>query len=193
MTFEAAGFRIAGEYANGADAVEGAPVIRPDLIVLDFAMPVMNGIEAAPLLRQRLPTVPIILFTLFGRALSEERAKAAGITSIVLPTLGLCEKVRALASRRRWNCRQLFPSGSSPLKHVRIASTPDTVRSAHAAAIVEVERDENGVISGPVAANKKRKRVQTPGYVTRCSTELRSNPSNIGKGDCIEEPTASVA
>ena len=47
MTFEAAGYRIAGEYANGADAVEGAPEIRPDLIVLDFAMPVMNGIEAA--------------------------------------------------------------------------------------------------------------------------------------------------
>jgi len=99
MTFEAAGYRIAGEYANGADAVEGAPEIRPDLIVLDFAMPVMNGIDAAPLLRQKLPTVPIILFTLFGRALSEERAKAAGISSVVAkdaPTSKLITKVQEL-------------------------------------------------------------------------------------------------
>jgi len=99
ITLEAAGFQIAAEFANGADAVEGAPKIRPDLIVLDLSMPVMNGMEAAPLLKQKLPTVPIILFTLFAQALSAQGAQAAGISSIVAkdaPTSKLIATVKEL-------------------------------------------------------------------------------------------------
>jgi CheY-like chemotaxis protein len=44
-------------------AVEKAERLKPDLIVLDLAMPVMNGLEAAPLLRRVLPDVWLILFT----------------------------------------------------------------------------------------------------------------------------------
>ena len=99
MMFEAAGYQIAAEFANGADAVQGASKIRPDLIVLDLSMPVMNGMEAAPLLRQELPTVPIILFTLFAQALSIQGVQAAGISSVVAkdaPTSKLIATVEEL-------------------------------------------------------------------------------------------------
>ena len=42
----------------------------------------------------------------------------------------------------RWNWRRLFPLGFSPPEYARIATTPATVRPAHGAAIVEVEKDE---------------------------------------------------
>jgi len=74
---------------------------------------------------------------------------------------GSYEKVHAATSNPRCSWRERFLSEPLPRKYARIAITPDTVRPAHGAAIVEVERDENGVISGPVAANKKRKLVQT--------------------------------
>ena len=43
-------FEVCGEAEHGREAVEKAPGLRPDLIVLDLSMPVMNGLEAAPLL-----------------------------------------------------------------------------------------------------------------------------------------------
>jgi len=59
-----------------------------------------------------------------------------------------------------------FPFGLPlPPGYAPIAITPATVRPAHDAAIVEVARGENGVIGELVAANKKRKLVQTPDFV----------------------------
>ena len=46
-------------------------------------MPVMNGLEAAPVLRPMLPTVPIILFTLYADKFLEREAISAGVTAVV--------------------------------------------------------------------------------------------------------------
>jgi CheY-like chemotaxis protein len=63
--FEAVGC-VCSESENGQNAVAEAGRCRPDLIVLDYSMPVMNGLEAAPLLRKVLPLTPIIMFTMFA-------------------------------------------------------------------------------------------------------------------------------
>jgi CheY-like chemotaxis protein len=56
-------FEISGEAENGREAVEKAENPRPDLITSDLSMPVMTGLDAAPLLRKLLPDTRIILFT----------------------------------------------------------------------------------------------------------------------------------
>jgi DNA-binding NarL/FixJ family response regulator len=61
---ESAEFTVVGEAGNGKDAVEKAKQLSPDLILLDLAMPVVNGAEAAAILNDQLPAIPIILFTL---------------------------------------------------------------------------------------------------------------------------------
>jgi CheY-like chemotaxis protein len=71
------------EARNGREAIEKAKESKPDLIVLDLAMPVMNGLEAAPVLRPMLPTVPIILFTLYADKFLEREAISAGVTAVV--------------------------------------------------------------------------------------------------------------
>jgi CheY-like chemotaxis protein len=80
--FERRDWKVA-EARNGREAIEKAEESKPDLIVLDLAMPVMNGLEAAPVLRPMLPTVPIILFTLYADRLLEREALSAGITVVV--------------------------------------------------------------------------------------------------------------
>lgn len=80
--FESSGFDVS-EAEDGAKAVTHVRRHKPDLIVLDLAMPNMNGLQAAPILRQLLPVVPIVLFTLHVGSVLEKEAKAAGITSIV--------------------------------------------------------------------------------------------------------------
>lgn len=57
-------YDICAEAVNGEEAIAVAIQHKPDLIVLDFQMPVMTGIEAAYELKRMMPDVPIILFTL---------------------------------------------------------------------------------------------------------------------------------
>jgi DNA-binding NarL/FixJ family response regulator len=57
-------YDICAEAVNGEEAIGLAKQHKPDLIVLDFQMPVMNGLEAAYELKRIMPDVPIILFTL---------------------------------------------------------------------------------------------------------------------------------
>jgi DNA-binding NarL/FixJ family response regulator len=56
-------YDICAEAENGQRAIELALQHRPDLIILDLSMPVMNGLEAAHELKKLMPKVPIILFT----------------------------------------------------------------------------------------------------------------------------------
>ena len=65
-------YDICAEAENGREAIDLAVKHRPDLIILDMSMPVMNGMEAARELKKIMPDVPIILFTQhenIGRAL----------------------------------------------------------------------------------------------------------------------------
>jgi CheY-like chemotaxis protein len=61
---ESAGLEVCGEAADGLEAVEKAPAAKPDLVILDVAMPRLNGIDAARELRKLQPELPVILHTL---------------------------------------------------------------------------------------------------------------------------------
>jgi two-component system, chemotaxis family, chemotaxis protein CheY len=77
------GFEVCGEAINGLDAIEKAEEFRPDLIVLDFRMPVMDGLEASRQLTKRMPDVPLMMFTSHVDKVMEEDARKAGIRRIV--------------------------------------------------------------------------------------------------------------
>jgi CheY-like chemotaxis protein len=76
-------FEISGEAENGREAIDKAEQLKPDLIILDLIMPVMTGLDAAPLLKQLLPDTPIILFTQQEGSEVERLAQAAGIDAVV--------------------------------------------------------------------------------------------------------------
>lgn len=76
-------FKVCGEAVNGREAIDKARELRPDLIVLDFSMPVMNGLEAARLLKKILPEVTVIMLTAHGNAFSDLVARAAGVSAVV--------------------------------------------------------------------------------------------------------------
>jgi DNA-binding NarL/FixJ family response regulator len=76
-------FEISGEAENGREAVEKAQNLKPDLVILDLSMPVMTGLDTAPLLRKLLPDTRIILFTVQEGSEVERLARAAGINAVV--------------------------------------------------------------------------------------------------------------
>src|SRR5437016_154198 len=81
-TFEAVtDFYVCGEAENGSEAVQQIEQLRPapDLIILDVAMPVMNGLDAARILSRLMPTVPLILFSNYSD-ISEDELRSAGVS-----------------------------------------------------------------------------------------------------------------
>lgn len=60
------GFRVIGEADNGKVAVEQALALKPDVIIMDIAMPIMNGIEAAKRFKKCLPKVKILILSMYA-------------------------------------------------------------------------------------------------------------------------------
>ncbi len=56
-------FVICGEAANGEEALAMVGTCDPDVVILDLDMPVMDGLTALPLLRERQPHVPVVVLT----------------------------------------------------------------------------------------------------------------------------------
>jgi DNA-binding NarL/FixJ family response regulator len=77
------GWEVCGEASNGQEAIEKSRELAPDVIVLDFLMPGLNGIEAAWEIAEISPKIPILLWTLYSSPQLLEMARSAGITGIL--------------------------------------------------------------------------------------------------------------
>jgi two-component system nitrate/nitrite response regulator NarL len=75
--------KIVGEAANGREAVEKAAELRPDLIILDHSMPVLNGLDAASEIRQILPDVPIMMLSMHDRQPLIDALRLVGVQGFV--------------------------------------------------------------------------------------------------------------
>lgn len=71
------------EAENGLEAIEKATSEMPDLIVMDFSMPVMNGLEAARRIKAVLPNVRIVLVTLHPEIMSRDELSKFGISAMI--------------------------------------------------------------------------------------------------------------
>jgi DNA-binding NarL/FixJ family response regulator len=80
------GFEICGEATDGMEGVQKGRELKPDLIVLDFLMPRINGLQAALILHEIAPSTPIILLTFYKDAIPTDLAQAAGVSSILSKT-----------------------------------------------------------------------------------------------------------
>ena len=74
---------VCGEAENGWTGVKKFNELMPDLVLLDFAMPDINGIEVATWMSASNPTVPIIMFTILNLDGFERAARKAGICAVV--------------------------------------------------------------------------------------------------------------
>ncbi len=78
-----ADFRVCGMAGNGSEAIAKAHELHPDLILMDLLMPVLNGFDAARVLKRVMPQVVIIMFTACSGSFVEAEARSAGISAFV--------------------------------------------------------------------------------------------------------------
>ena len=100
QTFESVeDWRVCGEAVNGREGIQKANELRPDLVVLDLSMPVLNGLEAARSLQKTMPEVPLMLYSLHADNTVEIEARAIGFRAVLSKSAGtavLIDEARSL-------------------------------------------------------------------------------------------------
>jgi DNA-binding NarL/FixJ family response regulator len=99
LILERAEFQVVGEAENGVELIELARSLRPQVVITDMSMPLMNGIEAASAIRRELG-IPCILVTMHSEPQYVVRAMSSGLVGYVLKSKAsacLVEAVREVA------------------------------------------------------------------------------------------------
>jgi DNA-binding NarL/FixJ family response regulator len=89
-------FEIVGAVGDGRAVVKGAAELKPDIIITDVAMPLLNGIEAARQIHEQNPDCKIIFLTMHPEVIYAEQALKAGARGYVLKSSAGDELIRAI-------------------------------------------------------------------------------------------------
>jgi DNA-binding NarL/FixJ family response regulator len=94
-------FEVVGTAADGAQAIERAAALQPDVVLLDLAMPVMDGLQALPGLREQLPHARIVIFSGFEHEALAKQAIEAGADAYVEKGTSVMQLVARLRQLRQ--------------------------------------------------------------------------------------------
>ncbi len=103
------GIEVVGDAANGEEAVAQAVALRPDVILMDVRMPVLDGVTATAQVRQKVPTCQVIMLTTFDDEESIVKALVAGASGYLLKNIPVEDLAQAIRLVQR-GIYQLEPS-----------------------------------------------------------------------------------
>ena len=108
-----ADIEIICEAADGADAVRKARGHRPDVVLLDITMPVMNGFEAARRIKHELPSTLILMVSQYDSAPFQREAITAGASGYVVKSNAASELIPAL---RKLHSQRAAKAADDPMQ-----------------------------------------------------------------------------
>ncbi|HWP83395.1 MAG TPA: response regulator transcription factor [Bacteroidota bacterium] len=103
-------FAVIGEATNGEQAIRMATKTKPDVILLDLSMPKLSGIEAARLLKEKLPQLKILILTIYESEEYVSQMVGAGVDGYVLKNADrkeLLDAISTVASGKRYFSRKI--------------------------------------------------------------------------------------
>jgi signal transduction histidine kinase/DNA-binding NarL/FixJ family response regulator len=134
LAFRKGGFDVVGEAGDGSVGIDVVRATRPDLVLLDLAMPVLDGIEALPTIRRLCPAARIVVLSGFGAQQMSARAVAAGADGYVqkaAPLATILDYVRDLVDDMASGpapALALVPAASPAEADLPVDPTPESRR-----------------------------------------------------------------
>jgi CheY-like chemotaxis protein len=94
-------WKICAEAANGLEAIQKTMESKPDLVIMDLQMPVLDGLGASKRIAKSLPTVPILMNTLYKSDYVDSEARNAGVRQVISKddSAGLLRAIETLLAR----------------------------------------------------------------------------------------------
>ena len=89
---------ICGEAVDGLETLEKAQRLKPDLVLLDLVMPEINGAEVASILKNKMPNIRIILFTMYSERVGKFLSSAIGVDVVLSKPDGMTNIVESINS-----------------------------------------------------------------------------------------------
>jgi DNA-binding NarL/FixJ family response regulator len=111
-----AGFEVAGEAADGADAVALAKELAPDVVLMDLRMPVLGGLDATRLIKDACPDIQVVLLTAFESPALQQQAEEAGCFAYLVKGCPPGDLRLALHQAMAWRRTLRPPAGSASLE-----------------------------------------------------------------------------
>jgi DNA-binding NarL/FixJ family response regulator len=139
-TMEEEGLDVVGEAADGEEALRLAASLRPDVVLMDVTMPVLDGVEATRQLHEHLPEIPVVILTMHADREVLARAIRAGASGYLVKDCSTDEVVRT----------------------VRLAATGETALSPELAAsmLAEAQRDVPAEDLDPIISKREEEVLQ---------------------------------
>jgi pilus assembly protein CpaE len=193
---------VAGSAGSGEDAIRIAMELRPDVLVMDINMPGMDGVAAAEIISQRLPTSPIIMMSVHGEAEQLRRAIAAGAREFLVKPFSADEfstTIKRVYEKELGRREQLQAVIPAP---VTGAAAPETAEEDHQ--VVAVFSPKGGAGRTTIATNLALSlQRETGGRICLVDANLQFgdvgvllnlNPKNRSVLDAVEggEPDADL-
>jgi len=127
---------VVGEAENGRQALQFVKKLLPDVVVMDIAMPVLNGIEATRQISRYIPSVKVLVLSTYSNDEYVEQLTEAGAAGYLVKQTAandLLKAIRevqrgnaffspAIAKRLRDQCREAFSSGQPARKSIELTS-----------------------------------------------------------------------
>lgn len=134
------GLEVIGQAVNGRDAVEMAEKLNPDIIIMDIAMPKMNGIEAAKKIRKLLPRTKILILSMYSHEHYIHELLEVGVSGYLLKDSSGRDIIKAIDDALK-NKIFLSPAISRRVAEITLSSRKNTSREERFKLLSNRERE----------------------------------------------------
>jgi signal transduction histidine kinase len=141
LALEGTGFEVVGEAGDGLAGVNLVKQLQPDLVLLDLAMPVMDGLEALPLMRAASPELRVVIVSGFERRAMEAQVMEAGADGYIQKGVPPEELIRGL-ERLFPTAHEVAPAPRPPHASELLAAPPADPQLAERLALLEDDMEQ---------------------------------------------------